>query len=96
MPAGLKRNFGSMTKPRHAGLSARSGITAVHIAGQGFTADPEALGSDRGSETSTGLPGATISASSATSGYSSNAASTPSTNPAVSSYTSIAGTGALV
>lgn len=48
MPAGLKRNFGSMTKPLHAGLAARSGITAARLASGGFTADPDALSGDRG------------------------------------------------
>ncbi|MEE6209904.1 MmgE/PrpD family protein [Salarchaeum sp. III] len=47
-PAGLKRNFGSMTKPLHAGLCARSGVTAARLAREGFTADPTAISSDRG------------------------------------------------
>lgn len=47
-PAGLKRNFGSMTKPLHAGLCARSGITAARLACQGFTADSDAISGDRG------------------------------------------------
>lgn len=37
-PAGLKRNFGTMTKPMHAGQAARSGTTAALLAEQGFTA----------------------------------------------------------
>ncbi|MUV85344.1 MmgE/PrpD family protein [Natronomonas sp. CBA1123] len=47
-PAGLKRNFGSMTKPLHAGLAARSGVTAARLADRGFSADPNALSGDRG------------------------------------------------
>ncbi len=48
MPAGLKRNFGSMTKPLHAGLAARSGVTAALLAGDGFTADEVPVSGDRG------------------------------------------------
>ena len=48
MPAGLKRNFGSMTKPLHAGLCARSGVTAALLADDGFTADAAAVSGDGG------------------------------------------------
>ncbi|USZ70171.1 MmgE/PrpD family protein (plasmid) [Halorussus salilacus] len=48
MPAGLKRNFGSMTKPLHAGLAARSGVTAAKLAEDGFTADRTPVSGDRG------------------------------------------------
>lgn len=48
MPAGLKRNFGSMTKPLHAGLASRSGVTAATLAEDGFTADATAISADRG------------------------------------------------
>jgi len=48
MPAGLKRNFGSTTKPLHAGLCSRSGITAATVAEAGGTADPTAISGDRG------------------------------------------------
>jgi len=48
MPAGLKRNFGSMTKPLHAGLCARSGVTAARLAATGFTADATAVSGDNG------------------------------------------------
>lgn len=47
-PAGLKRNFGSMTKPLHAGLAARSGVTAATLAADGFTADATAISGDHG------------------------------------------------
>ena len=47
MPAGLKRNFGTMTKPLHVGQAIRSGITAGLLADEGFTADSAAIaGSD--------------------------------------------------
>jgi 2-methylcitrate dehydratase PrpD len=39
----LKKNFGSMTKPLHAGHAAQSGLRAALLASQGFTADPEIL-----------------------------------------------------
>lgn len=47
-PAGLKRNFGSMTKPMHAGFAARSGLTAALLARDGVTADPDAIGGENG------------------------------------------------
>lgn len=47
-PAGLKRNFGTMTKPLHAGLACRSGVTAALLAADGFTADERAIGGDQG------------------------------------------------
>lgn len=47
-PSGLKRNFGSMTKPLHAGLCSRSGVTAARLAETGFTADSSAISGDRG------------------------------------------------
>lgn len=43
MASGLKRNFGSMTKPLHAGLASRSGVTAVRLAQGGLTADEAAI-----------------------------------------------------
>lgn len=48
MPAGLKRNFGSMTKPVHAGQAARSGVTAALLAAEGVDADADAISGDRG------------------------------------------------
>lgn len=48
MPAGLKRNFGSTTKPLHAGLAARSGVTAALLAEAGMTADSRAVSGERG------------------------------------------------
>ena len=39
----LKRNFGSMTKPLHAGHAAQIGVRAALLAREGFTADPDVL-----------------------------------------------------
>jgi 2-methylcitrate dehydratase PrpD len=39
LSCGLKQNFGTMTKPFHAGCGARNGIAAAALAGQGFTAN---------------------------------------------------------
>jgi 2-methylcitrate dehydratase PrpD len=47
-PAGLKRNFGSMTKPLHVGGAVRAGVTAAALAVEGFTADDTAIGGERG------------------------------------------------
>lgn len=43
MASGLRRNFGTMTKPLHTGLAARSALTAVRLAQSGFTAAPDIL-----------------------------------------------------
>lgn len=40
---GLKKNFGTMTKPLHAGLAARAGVESVELAAAGFTADEDVL-----------------------------------------------------
>ena len=39
----LKKNFGSMTKPYHAGHAAQAGLRAALLATDGFTADPDIL-----------------------------------------------------
>ncbi len=41
--AGLMSNFGTMTKPFHAGKSAHAGIVAARLAESGFTANTDAL-----------------------------------------------------
>jgi 2-methylcitrate dehydratase PrpD len=41
--AGLRCNFGTMTKPLHVGRAAENGITAALLAAAGFDADREAL-----------------------------------------------------
>ena len=43
MASGLRRNFGTMTKPLHTGLAARSAVTALRLAASGFTAAPDIL-----------------------------------------------------
>ena len=43
MAAGLVANFGTMTKPLHAGRAASSGIEAVRLAMRGMTASPDAI-----------------------------------------------------
>jgi 2-methylcitrate dehydratase PrpD len=43
MASGLRRNFGTMTKPLHTGLAARSAVTAWRLATCGFTAAPDIL-----------------------------------------------------
>lgn len=43
MASGLIANFGSMTKPFHAGQAAAQGIDAVNLAQAGMTASPDAL-----------------------------------------------------
>ncbi|MFC2016492.1 MmgE/PrpD family protein [Chloroflexota bacterium] len=39
LAGGLRQNFGTMTKPLHAGMAAANGIQAVLLAEAGFTAD---------------------------------------------------------
>lgn len=41
--AGLRCNFGTMTKPLHVGRAGENGITAALLASKGFTADKEAV-----------------------------------------------------
>jgi 2-methylcitrate dehydratase PrpD len=48
MASGLKENFGSMTKPFHAGHAARSGVTAAQLAREGQTASDGALDGRQG------------------------------------------------
>ena len=45
---GLRENFGTMTKPFHAGRAAENGLVAAEIAALGFTASPIGLEADRG------------------------------------------------
>jgi len=44
----LRENFGTMTKPFHAGRAAESGVVAAELAALGFTASPNGLEADRG------------------------------------------------
>lgn len=41
--AGIRCNFGTMTKPLHVGRAAENGVTAALLAARGYTADPTAL-----------------------------------------------------
>ncbi len=43
MAAGLKANFGTMTKALHVGQCSRNGLLAALLAQEGFTANPEAF-----------------------------------------------------
>ena len=43
MAGGSRQNFGTMTKPLHAGLAAERGILAARLAARGFTADADQL-----------------------------------------------------
>lgn len=43
LAAGIRVNFGTMTKPLHAGRAAENGIIAATLASKGFTADLNAL-----------------------------------------------------
>jgi 2-methylcitrate dehydratase PrpD len=43
MAGGSRQNFGTMTKPLHAGLAARDGVLAASLAARGFSADPDQL-----------------------------------------------------
>ena len=43
MAAGIRTNFGSMTKPLHVGRAAENGVTAALLAREGFTANEAAL-----------------------------------------------------
>ena len=48
LAAGSRPNFGSMTKPLHAGAAARDAVMAVELARAGFTANPEELEAPNG------------------------------------------------
>ncbi len=43
LTSGIRVNFGTMTKPLHAGMAASNGVTASTLAMRGFTADLNAL-----------------------------------------------------
>jgi 2-methylcitrate dehydratase PrpD len=43
MAAGIRANFGTMTKPLHVGRAAENGVTAAILSREGFTADTKAL-----------------------------------------------------
>jgi 2-methylcitrate dehydratase PrpD len=43
LAAGIRVNFGTMTKPLHVGRACENGVTAALLAARGFDADPTAL-----------------------------------------------------
>ena len=43
MSSGIRVNFGSMTKPLHAGRAAENGVTAAELASRGFTGHSHCL-----------------------------------------------------
>lgn len=47
-PAGLRCNFGTMSKPMHVGIAARAGATAALLANKDFTAHPNAIAEEHG------------------------------------------------
>ena len=48
MAGGLQSNFGTMTKPLHAGQAARNGVVAALLAEKGFTANQSTLEAGKG------------------------------------------------
>ncbi len=48
MSSGIRVNFGSMSKPLHAGRAAENGVTAVELASRGFTAGDDPLDGEWG------------------------------------------------
>jgi len=48
MAGGLRANFGTMTKPLHAGLAARNGVTAAQLAHAGWSANQTVLETKKG------------------------------------------------
>ncbi len=48
MAAGVKANFGTMTKPLHVGHAARDGLLAAQLAARGFTANREVFEAQEG------------------------------------------------
>lgn len=45
---GLRANFGTMTKPLHAGMAAMNGLMAAQLAARGFTSNPDVLYGENG------------------------------------------------
>ncbi len=46
--SGVKANFGTMTKPYHAGQAAERGLVAARLAARGFTANADAVNGNQG------------------------------------------------
>jgi len=66
--AGLMANFGTMTKPFHAGRSAHAGVMAARLAAAGLTASPDALEHPQGFLSAVSPTGKVDRASPATAG----------------------------
>jgi len=62
MAGGSRQNFGTMTKPLHAGLAAERGILAARLAVRGFTADADQLDGPMGFLTLYGAAGVAAAA----------------------------------
>ena len=60
MASGLRRNFGTMTKPLHTGIAARSALTASRLAAAGFTAAPDVLEAKAGFFSTYGVPASNV------------------------------------
>lgn len=56
MASGLRGNFGTMTKPFHAGLAAHNAVVAVRLARSGFTAADNIMERDAGFFSTYGTP----------------------------------------
>ena len=56
MAGGLRRNFGTMTKPLHTGWAARSALAAVQLAASGFSAGHDILEAKSGFFAAYGVP----------------------------------------
>ncbi len=48
LTSGIRRNFGTMTKPLHAGNAARNGVTAAFLAKKGFSANKNVFDGEMG------------------------------------------------
>ena len=46
--SGVKANFGTMTKPYHAGMAAEAGALSARLAARGYTANPRAIEANQG------------------------------------------------
>jgi 2-methylcitrate dehydratase PrpD len=55
--AGVTANFGTHTKPLHAGLASQGGVLAAELAASGFTSNPDALDAPLGFMYSVVAPG---------------------------------------
>jgi 2-methylcitrate dehydratase PrpD len=56
MASGVRRNFGTMTKPLHTGFAARNALEAIRLAQCGLTAAPDVLEAKAGFYAAYGVP----------------------------------------